>query len=165
MGHWGHGLSAARRSGGRGRISSWATLLRAVADGGADAVGAGVAAADDHDVPPLRGDVLAVPEAGVEQALRVGGEELHGQVDAVEAPPLDRQVARLRGPGAEHHRLVVLHQPVGRDVLADLGLRDEADPLVGELLHPPLDHLLVELHVGDAVHEQAARAGRRARRR
>ena len=41
---------AARSSGGRGTISNWWTLLASVAVDGAQAVGAGVAAADDDHV-------------------------------------------------------------------------------------------------------------------
>ena len=52
-GHCGHGLSAARVSGGIGISSSWCTDARALAMRGAEAVGAGVAAADDDDVLAL----------------------------------------------------------------------------------------------------------------
>ena len=50
---------------------------------GADAVGAGVAAADDDDVLALGGDEIAVL-VPVEQRLGVGGEKLHREVDALE---------------------------------------------------------------------------------
>ena len=53
FGHCGHGLSAARVSGGRGSSSNWWTDARALAVHGAEAVGAGVAAADDDDVLAL----------------------------------------------------------------------------------------------------------------
>ena len=60
--------------------------LGAVADGGADAVGASVAAADDDDVLPGRADVVAVGQAAVQQALRVGRQELHREVHALSVP-------------------------------------------------------------------------------
>ena len=53
-GHVGHGVLSARVSGGRGMISSCTTFDRALPVGGAQAVRAGVAAADDHDVLPAR---------------------------------------------------------------------------------------------------------------
>ena len=48
-GHSGHGLSASRSLGGSAMISSWCTERRALAVGRAEAVGPGVAAADDDD--------------------------------------------------------------------------------------------------------------------
>ena len=59
----------------------------AMAERGADAVGAGVAAADDHDVLAGGGDRGL---GAVEQRLGVGGEELHGEVDAGVVAALDR---------------------------------------------------------------------------
>ena len=67
----------------------------------ADAVGAGVAAADDDDVLVLRRDVLAVGVLAVEQALGVGVQELHREVDALEVAALDRQIARLGRAAAQ----------------------------------------------------------------
>src|SRR5207249_661416 len=55
----------------------------AVAHRGADAVGASVAAADDHDVLALGGNEIAVLVA-VQQAAGVGGEELHREMNAFE---------------------------------------------------------------------------------
>ncbi len=68
--------------------------------GGADAVGAGVAAADDDDVLALGGDEVAVVVA-VEQALGVGVQKLHGEMDALEIAAFDGQIARLGRAGAE----------------------------------------------------------------
>ena len=55
FGHCGQGLSAGRdcRAGGAA-ISNWWTLAAALAVDGAEAVGAGVAAADDDHVLVLR---------------------------------------------------------------------------------------------------------------
>ena len=47
----------------------------------------------------------------------------------------------------------------------DEGVGDELDAGGGHEVDAALDGLLVELHVGDAVHEQAADAVVRARRR
>ena len=55
----------------------------------ADAVGAGVAAADDDHVLALGGDEVAV-RAGRRAGLGVRGEELHREVDALEIAALDR---------------------------------------------------------------------------
>ena len=49
IGQSGHGISAVRRSGGIGSNSILVHLARALAIRGAEAIGAGVAAAQDHD--------------------------------------------------------------------------------------------------------------------
>ena len=64
--------------------------LAAVAHRGADAVGAGVAAADDDDVLVLGARCSGRPCARVEQALGVRGQELHREVDALELAALRR---------------------------------------------------------------------------
>ena len=81
-------------SGGAGMISSWVTDLRALPERGADAVRAGVAAAD-HD------DMLAAGENVRDAAERLAGDaavllrqEIHREVNAVEVAAGDRQVAR-----------------------------------------------------------------------
>ncbi len=133
--------------------------LAAVAHGGADAVGAGVAAADDDDVLALGGDESAVGVVRVEQAFGVGVQKLHGEMDALELAALDRQIARLGRAAAEDDGVEVAAQFVGGIVDADFAVGDELDPFGFHQLDAAQDDvLLVELHVGDAVHEQAADA-------
>jgi hypothetical protein len=81
-----------------------------VAQRGADAVGAGVAAADDHDVLAFGGDEAAVLCAAVEQAAGVVGQEIHGEMDALEVAAFDGQIARLGGAGAEDDGVELLEQ-------------------------------------------------------
>ena len=106
----------------------------------------------------FRRDVVAVGVAGVHQALRVRRQELHGEVDAVELAPFDRHVAPLGRPAAQDHGVELLDQLRRRDVPADLGVGHELHPLGLHQLQPPRHHRLVELHVRDAVHQQAADA-------
>ena len=87
---------------------------RALADRGADAVGAGVAAADDDDV-------LAAGEDRRARVLRLAADaavllrqEFHGEMDAGELAARDRQIARLLRPAREHKRVEVLEQILGR---------------------------------------------------
>jgi hypothetical protein len=77
---------------------------------GADAVRAGVAAADDDHVPVRGPQVLDVLVA--RDALVLQRQEFHGEVHAREIAARDRQVARLLGAAGEHHRVVV-----GKDFL------------------------------------------------
>ena len=54
FGHCGQGLSAARASGGRAQQLELVHRARALPVRRAEAVGAGIAAADDHDALALR---------------------------------------------------------------------------------------------------------------
>ena len=97
--------------------------------------------------------------ARVEQAPGVGVEELHGEVDALQAAArsVAQEVVGLGGAGADHHRVELPRQIVPGQVPAHLHPGLEDDPLGLHLLQaPPDDLLLVELHVGNAVHEQSA---------
>ena len=107
----------------------------------------------------LRGNVVAVTVARVEQALGVGVKEVHGEVDALQvaARSVAHEVVGLGGAGADHHRVEVTLEVVGGHVLADFHGGDERNALGFHLFQPPPHHLLlVELHVGNAVHEQSA---------
>src|SRR6478736_4512101 len=131
--------------------------LAAVAHRRADAVRAGVAATDDDDV--LAGGVDRAGTIVAENGLGVGGEKLHRKVHSLELAALDGQVARLGGAGADDRGVVLLEEDLGLDVVTDVGVADELDALLlHELDAAQDDLLLVQLHVGDAVHEQAARA-------
>src|SRR5439155_18768100 len=143
--------------------------------GGADAVGAGVAAADDHHVLVLGRDEIAVFVA-VEEAAGVGGQELHGQVDTLEIAAFDGQVAGFGGAGAKNHRVEIFQEFVRRVIrngpltpalspsegergMANRGVSDEGDTLCFHLLNAAQDYgFFVQLHVGNAVHQQAADA-------
>jgi hypothetical protein len=83
--------------------------LAAVAQAGADAVGAGVATADDHDVLALgveRGD--GAVEVVVELIAGVVGEKLHREVDALGVAAFDGEVAAEGGAAAEHDGVEIL---------------------------------------------------------
>mmetsp|Transcript_25281 Transcript_25281/g.39870 ORF Transcript_25281/g.39870 Transcript_25281/m.39870 type:complete len:387 (+) Transcript_25281:614-1774(+) len=140
--------------------------LAPVAHAGADAVRARVPAADDHHVLALRRHEALVPAAlqvallGEQQPLLVLGEELHREVHALELAPRDRQVPRLGGPDGEHEGVVGRAEVVDVHVHPHVGAGDELDALLAQQLHAALHGLLLQLHVGDAVHEQAAHAVR-----
>ncbi len=121
----------------------------------AEAVGAGVATADDHDVLAARVDGR-VPEQPRDVA--VGADEVvHGQMHAPQRPPgCPRHVPTSQRTGGEQHRVVTLAKGANGDVGADRAVGDEADPLRLDLGDPSVDVVLLELEVRDAVSEQAA---------
>ena len=133
--------------------------------GGAEAVGAGVAAADDDDALAfgayLGGRVAGgVEAAGVHGHTLVAvvllGEILHGEVGAVQVAAGDFEVAGGGGAAAEGDGVEVVDEVVGGDVLADKGAGDELDSLCGHDVDALLDELVAELEVGDAEAEEAA---------
>ena len=88
--------------------------LAAVAERRADAVGAGVAAADDDHVVALGREVMAVVEVVVEQALGVARQEIHREVDALQvaAGAAAGRVERLGRAGGQQHGVVFVEQLV-----------------------------------------------------
>ena len=129
-----------------------------MAHGGANTVGASIAAANDDDVPVLGVDERVVGST-IEHGLGVGGEKLHRKVDTLERAALNREVARLRRAGADDGRVVFVEKYLGLDILADISVADEFDALVFHQLNATQHYLLfVELHVGDAIHEEATGA-------
>ena len=132
---------------------------RALAHGGAQAVVARVAAANDHDVL-ARG--IDRRRAAVEHASRGAREVVHGVRHATACEALGKargpKPARLARTGRHHDGVELADQRLGHGGVCRVHAQAELDP---ELLHEPhatRDHGLVELHVGDAVHEQATRA-------
>ena len=127
---------------------------------GAEAVGAGVAATDDHHVLAVGVDRRVVELA---ERLEVAvGQVLHGQVDAGELAARRRQVAADGGATGEDDGVELRPQLLGGQVAvraaADLDAGDEPGALGAHLVQPPVQHGLLHLELGDAVAEQAADA-------
>src|SRR5260370_19942715 len=94
----------------------------------------------------------------IEEAFGVGLKKLHSEMNAVQLAPLDRQIARLGCAAGENHGIEILKQLLRGIVLSHLAVCNATDPLGGHDIDPPLYESLVELHVGYAIHEQAADA-------
>ena len=136
---------------------------RALAVGGADAVRAGVAAADHHHVLALGGDRPGRRGAG----LVVAGDAL---VLLRSGNPWRNGCRRARGPGtsrsrgcsappAMHQRVVVVQQPLHRDRRRRPRRRcGRSTPSASICSDAPVDQVLLHLEVGDAVAQQAADA-------
>ena len=129
-----------------------------MANGRAHAVVAGVAAADDQH--PLAGgrNRAAVRKAGIQQAAGHACQVIHRKVDALRITAGDIDVAGLLGAAAKHDRIIAGLQLLGADGAANIGIKDKLDALILQNFYPAVDDPLLQLHVGDAVHQQAARA-------
>ena len=94
----------------------------------------------------------------VQQTAGVVGQEIHSEMDPFKISPFNGQVPRLGGAGAEHDRIVIF-QLFGGKVDADVRIVNELDTLGFHLTDASQDDLLlIQFHIGNAVHEQAARA-------
>ena len=160
MGHSGHGLSGCRVSGGRGKISNWVKLLQPCR---IEVPTQSVPVSP----PPMTITCLSLAEmklpslmARVEQALGVGAEKLHRHINTLEFASRNRQIARLGRAGTDHDGVEFRFQFARRNVHADVGIGDELDAFRRHQIDAPLDDFLIELHVGNAVHEQSADAVR-----
>mmetsp|Transcript_45963 Transcript_45963/g.144174 ORF Transcript_45963/g.144174 Transcript_45963/m.144174 type:complete len:512 (-) Transcript_45963:4421-5956(-) len=88
------------------------------------------------------------------QGLLLLAQELHGKVDVLEIPARDRKVSWLRGSHGEQDSIKLALELICSHVLADFDVADEVDSFGLHDLEPPLNHSLVQLHVGDAKHEK-----------
>ena len=94
---------------------------------GSHPAGTGDAVARAH----LCGDEVAILKLGVQQALGVGVQELHGKVHARRLAPGDGQVAGLGRPRSQHHRVRARAHIPDVDVASHVRIDDEAHALLG----------------------------------
>ena len=123
---------------------------------GTEAVGAGVAAADDHDVLAARGDEPVVGDRVALAALVLERQVLHREVDAPERAPRDREIPRPAGAAGEDDRVEVSPDLRDRHVGADVGARPEEDALLLQDLKAAVEDALFHLELGDSVAEEAS---------
>ena len=125
----------------------------------ADAVRAGVATADDHHMLALgrQGAVRGGHLFGIAgHATVLLGQEVHGEVDALQLAVLHLEVAGLLGAASHDQHVVIIQQALDRDIHAHFEIGAENDPFGLHLAHPTVDQVLLHLEVRDAVAHQAA---------
>ena len=131
-----------------------AHAARALAHGGTHTVVTGIAAANDHNVQATRIDRGL---AAVENRHGRSRQIVHGVHHARGVHVRSRKTAR--GTGASSHRHSVKAVELGRHRrVRYIGAQLEHNTQLAHERHATLDHRLLELHVGNAVHEQAAGA-------
>jgi hypothetical protein len=124
----------------------------------ADAVRAGVAAAEHRDPPPAGRQLGARGDGVAGDPPVLLDEEVHRRVHPRQLAPGHGQRARRRGAAGEEHGVVRPAQRREAHVAPGLGARPELDPLRGHLREALVEHRLVELEVGHAVAQQPADA-------
>ena len=100
---------------------------RALPVGGAEAVGAGVASADDDDPLALGGDGRRVEVALLHPVAP--GQELHGLMDPAVLTSRDRKIAPRGGAPGEHDGVELLAQLLDGDVDPDVHVHPELGAL------------------------------------
>src|SRR5688572_20329167 len=95
--------------------------------GGAEAVSAGVAAAEDDDVLAFGGNKLLIGDLVAEVALVLQGQVIHGEMDALELAAGDGEVAGFGCAAAEDDCVKITTEVFNLDVEADVGAGDELD--------------------------------------
>ncbi|KAI3478074.1 hypothetical protein L1887_60005 [Cichorium endivia] len=132
--------------------------LSAVTKRGSLSVATSVTTTNDDDVLALGAEVVAVLQTRVEERLGVGGEEVHGEVNAVGLAARHLEVTRPGGADSVDDGVVLRVHLLGVNVATNVGAGDEVDALCGHEVDTTLHDALVELHVRDTVHEQTTDA-------
>ena len=128
--------------------------LMAVA--GAQAIRAGIAAADDYDALAGGANLIRNRVAGDHFILL--RQELHGEIDALELAAGNVEVAWGFRAAGQQQGVKFLAQILRGNAAAHVSARLEADSLGHHLFQAPVEHALFQLEVGNAVAQQAADA-------
>ena len=121
---------------------------------GAEAVGAGVAAADDDHLLARRGD-RRLGQVALLHAVGPG-QVLHRLVDPAEFATGNREIARRGGAAGQHDGVVAAAQLVDAEVDADVHAGAEVGAFGPHLVEALVEMALLHLELGDAVAEQPA---------
>ena len=126
------------------------------ADHGTDAVIAGISAADDYDMFSFCLHVSR-KEAAAQYIFRGSGQEIDRKINAC----CPFHAFRLQGTGlfgtaAKNDRVIFFAQAGYLQILSDIDAGTEDNAFRLHQLLPSGDDALVQLHVGNSVHEQAA---------
>lgn len=99
---------------------------------------------------------MLVLQVRVEERSSVELQEFHSEVNTVEVTVCHLEVSRPSSSSSHDHRIVLGLDLV--DIVSDTNMSvvDEFDSLVGHKVETTLNDTLVELGVGDTVHEETS---------
>ena len=132
-----------------------ANALATLAQRRGDAVGAGVAAADDDNVLALGRDLVVM---AVQQRLGGSTKVVDGKNHAF---GIGARSGNGAGSGSAHgndNRIEVGLQPFSHSRIGRIGVQLDGDAVFLQELDTAVHHFLGKLHVGNAVHKKAAGA-------
>ena len=113
------------------------------------AIGAGIAAADDDNVLIRRQDLIGNLIAG--HTLVLLRQKFHGKVDAFQFAAGHIQIAAPFGPAAEQQRIELGPQLFHRNIHANVRVDAEFHTFSFHLQYAPVDVVLLHLEIGNAV--------------
>ncbi|CAF3597842.1 unnamed protein product [Fusarium graminearum] len=134
--------------------------LSTVTERGSDTIVTSVTTTNDNNVLVLGRDVSVVTKLGVEKRLGVLVKELHSVVNTLELAALDREVTSNSSTSCNNNNVMAGPKVAERwmTLLTNCNTGLEDDTLVRHEIGTALDNTLVELHVGNTVHEETTQA-------
>src|SRR5215471_4692543 len=121
-----------------------------------EAVSASVSTTDDDNVLAGRKNI----ESGIENiataALVLLRQEFHREVDSLQFPARNFEIARLLSATRKNDGVKVASQIFDQYVSADLGIGDELHSFCGHLFKTAVDNMLLEFKFGNSVAKQSA---------
>ncbi|MDB6037482.1 MAG: hypothetical protein JWM99_1323, partial [Verrucomicrobiales bacterium] len=106
-----------------------------------------------HDVLAQGGDIIAVLMS-VENALGIGLQEFHCEMDALEVAAFDGKISPFGCSGAKDNRIEIFEELLRGIILSNLGVDLEGYAFFRHDIDSSQHELLVEFHVGNAVGQQ-----------
>src|SRR5215813_3441993 len=144
-------------SGGCGMISSWVTDLAPCRIGGADAVAAGIAAADHDHMLALGADLRPGPLRLARHPPVLLRQKCHRIHQAIELATRRgrKEIERQLGSTRQQQRVVARLELARGQIAADVDVQMKHHAFGLHLLDAPLDDALFHLEVGNAVAQQS----------
>ena len=125
---------------------------------GSQTIGAGVAAADDDDVPVLGRDEFRVGKVVPFVAAVLKRKVFHREVDTLQIPSWYREITRHGRAASEDDRVEVDAQLFHGDIDADVGVDLKSHALLLHQAEAAIEEALLQLEVRYSVSEEPADA-------
>lgn len=132
--------------------------LRSLPIGGPNAVGPCITAPDDYDVlAPRRQHAFSLPLHAAQPFILLN-QILHGEVNTAQVAAGNVEITGLLRPASQNHSIMVFEKLVGGNGYPDVYLGPKLHPFGLHLRYPPIDVLLLDLEIRDAVTQQSSDA-------
>ena len=121
----------------------------------------GITPTNDNHIFPGRIEFFRIGsiEIVIKLVTGISGEKIHGHMDTVRFPVVDRQISPLGGPTAEDRGIEIPGQSLLRPlrVLPYIGARHKLNSFFTHEIDPAVNDLpLIKFHVGNPIHEQSS---------
>ena len=126
-------------------------------DTGAHTVVAGVASAHNHHTLSPGRWIVAILQSRIEQAPGGLFQKVYGEPDTCCLPARDGQIPGVGSATAQYNRIILPHELLRIQIPANVHPSLKYNPLCSHQIQPALHNGFFQLHVGDPIHEQAAR--------